>query len=94
MAQKKRILVACGTGIATSTVVARKLEEELNKRGIEVVITQCKASEVPAKAANNDLIVTTTILADTKNIPTIRIISFLTGIGMEKDIEKIVAYLK
>lgn len=34
MAQK-RILVACGTAIATSTVVARKIEEELEKRGIK-----------------------------------------------------------
>ena len=31
----KSILVACGTAIATSTVVAHKLEEMLRARGIE-----------------------------------------------------------
>ena len=30
----KKILVACGTAIATSTVVAKKLEEKLRARGL------------------------------------------------------------
>ena len=37
MAQPKRILVACGTAIATSTVVAKAIEEEMKKRGIPVI---------------------------------------------------------
>lgn len=94
MAKKKRILVACGTAIATSTVVARKIEEELEKRGIKVDITQCKASEVPSKAEGHDLIVTTTMVSGTGSIPVIHTVSFLTGIGVEQDIEKILNYLK
>ena len=31
----KKILVACGTAIATSTVVAKKLQEALEKRGLK-----------------------------------------------------------
>ena len=48
----KKILLCCGTGVATSTVVHKKLEEELNKRGRkgQFVISQCKAVEVPAKS--------------------------------------------
>ena len=42
MAQPKRILVACGTAIATSTVVAKSIEEEMKKRGIQVITRQCK----------------------------------------------------
>jgi PTS system galactitol-specific IIB component len=91
---KKRILVACGTAIATSTVVARKIEEELSKRGIAVEITQCKASEVPSKAPGHDLIVTTTFVSGTGSVPVIHTISFLTGSGIDKDIEKILGYLK
>ncbi|MDK2858646.1 MAG: galactitol system component [Verrucomicrobiota bacterium] len=94
MKGKKRILVACGTAIATSTVVARKIEEELTKRGIDVVITQCKAAEVPSKVDGQDLVVTTTFVSGTGNVPVIHTVSFLTGIGMEQDIEKIVEYLK
>jgi PTS system galactitol-specific IIB component len=94
MGVKKRILVACGTAIATSTVVARKIEEELGKRGIEVSTTQCKATEVPSKIEGYDLVVTTTMVSGTGDIPVIHTVSFLTGIGIDKDIEKIMEYLK
>lgn len=94
MVKKKKVLVACGTAVATSTVVARKIEDELKKRGIEVSITQCKASEVPSKAEGHDLIVTTTFVTDAKNVPVIHSVSFLTGIGIEKDVEKIIEHLK
>ena len=92
--EKKRVLVACGTAIATSTVVARKIEEELSKRGIEVETEQCKASEVPSKVEGYDLVVTTTYVTGTGNVPVLHSVSFLTGIGVEQDIDKIVDYLR
>ena len=91
---KKKILVACGTAIATSTVVARKIEEELEKRGMSVSTTQCKASEVPSKVEGHDLVVTTTFVSGTGDVPVIQTVSFLTGVGIEADIDKIVDYLK
>jgi PTS system galactitol-specific IIB component len=92
--RKKKILVACGTAIATSTVVARKLEEELEKRGIPVETTQCKATEVPSKVEGHDLVVATTQVSGTGSVPVVQTVSFLTGIGIEQDIEKIIGYLK
>lgn len=57
----KRILLCCGTGVATSTVVNKKLEEELKRRGFggQFEISQCKAVEVPSKSPNFDLCVST-----------------------------------
>ena len=69
MAAKKRILVACGTAIATSTVVAKKIEELLKAKGIDVVVDQCKAAEASSKADMFDLIVTTTPIAGVTNRP-------------------------
>jgi len=89
----KKILVACGTAIATSTVVAKKLEEKLKARGIEVKIDQCKASEVGSKASGYDLIVSTTEVDATGGKPHVRTLSFLTGIGIEADVEKIAQLL-
>jgi galactitol PTS system EIIB component len=89
----KKVLVACGTAIATSTVVAKKLEEKLRARGIEVVIDQCKASEVGSKASSYDLIVSTTEVDDARGKPLIRTLSFLTGVGIDADVEKIVKLL-
>jgi len=90
----KKILVACGTAIATSTVVAKKLEEKLRARGIAVSIDQCKASEVPSKAAGYDVIVSTTEVDGTAGKPLVRTLSFLTGIGIDADVEKIAGFLK
>jgi PTS system galactitol-specific IIB component len=89
----KKILVACGTAIATSTVVAKKLEEKLRARGMEVSIVQCKASEVGSKASGYDLIVTTTEVDDTRGKPCIRTLSFLTGIGIDADVDRIAKLL-
>jgi PTS system galactitol-specific IIB component len=89
----KRVLVACGTAIATSTVVAKKLEEKLRARGIAVAIDQCKASEVGSKASSYDLIVSTTEVDDTRGKPLVRTLSFLTGVGIDADVEKIAKLL-
>jgi len=90
----KRILVACGTAIATSTVVAIAIEEEMKKRGINVTTRQCKATEVKSLAGDADLIVTTTQVPSDLGVPVIQTLAFLTGIGKEEVIEEIVKVLQ
>ncbi|KZM57632.1 MAG: PTS galactitol transporter subunit IIB [Bacillaceae bacterium] len=92
MAQKK-ILVCCGTAVATSTVVAKKIEEVLKNKGFNVAVEQCKAAEVPVKAENADVIVTTTPVSNVGDVPVIQTVSFLTGVGIDDDINKIIEYL-
>lgn len=46
------ILVACGNGIATSTVVASKIKTFLAEKGVDVETTQTKLMEVPGKVEN------------------------------------------
>ncbi|MDK2981540.1 MAG: galactitol system component [Chloroflexota bacterium] len=90
----KRILVACGTAIATSTVVAKGIEEALKERGIQVITRQCKASEVRSLADDANLIVTTTPVPSDLGVPVIQTLAFLTGIGKEEVIEQIIEALK
>ncbi|MBI9104693.1 MAG: PTS sugar transporter subunit IIB [Spirochaetales bacterium] len=90
----KKILVSCGTAVATSTVVLRKIEERLGEKGLSANLIQCKAAEVPSKLDGVDLIVTTTPVGDVGDIPVIQTLSFLTGIGLEADMEKIISYIK
>jgi PTS system galactitol-specific IIB component len=94
MASQKRILVACGTAIATSTVVAKAIEESLRARGIPVITRQCKATEVKGLAPGYDLIVTTTPVPKDLGVPVIQTLAFLTGIGKEAVIEQIADILK
>lgn len=46
---KKHILIACGTGVATSTVVCMRVKEELEKNNIPATVEQCKVAELPSK---------------------------------------------
>ena len=89
MVKTKLILVACGTAIATSTVVARAIEEEMAARGIKVKTRQCKAAEVPSLAPSADLIVTTTPVPADLGVPVIRTLAFLTGVGKEQAVQQI-----
>lgn len=86
----KTILVACGTGIATSTVVANLVEEALRDRGFNVRVQQCKVAEVPSHVDGVDLILTTTQLSGNYGVPIIKTLAFLTGIGKEDAIKQIV----
>ncbi|MFD2386832.1 PTS sugar transporter subunit IIB [Enterococcus rivorum] len=93
MEKKKHILIACGTGVATSTVVSMRVKEELEKNNIQATVEQCKVSELPSKVGSADLVVTTTSY-ENDEIPVIRALSFLTGVDVEADIEKIIEILK
>ncbi|HAF61026.1 MAG TPA: PTS galactitol transporter subunit IIB [Anaerolineaceae bacterium] len=90
MVGPKRILVACGTAIATSTVVAKAIEEALKERGIDITTRLCKTSEVKSLASDADLIVTTTLVPENLGVPVIHTLAFLTGIGKEDAIEQII----
>lgn len=87
----KRILLCCGTGVATSTVVNKKLEAELIKRGHrgEFEIVQCKAAEVPAKSPNFDLCVSTLAMSYKCACPIIQATSLLINRNVEATYDQI-----
>ena len=94
MAKPKIVLVACGTAIATSTVVAKSIEEAAKKANIAVSIRQCKAAEVPGLVNQGaDLIVTTTPLPKNLTVPVIQGLPFLTGIGKDQVLKQIIDFL-
>ncbi len=55
----KQVLVACGAGIATSTVVNNAIEEMAKEHNIKVDIKQIKITEVGPYEDTADLLVTT-----------------------------------
>ncbi|MBM7712036.1 PTS sugar transporter subunit IIB [Enterococcus xiangfangensis] len=79
-----RVLVACGAGIATSTVVMKKVEELFAKNNLPVEITQIKISEAAGRQDSADMLISTTMLPTQYKIPAISAMAFLTGIGTEK----------
>lgn len=90
---EKRVLIACGTAIATSTMVAYKVEELGKEIGVPVRAIQCKAAEIRSKvdSVKPVLIVATTQVPDL-GIPVFNGVPFISGLGMDKlkaDIAKV-----
>lgn len=91
----KRILVACGNGIATSTVVATKVRQFLEEQGIQAETTQTKLMEVLGKVQGYDLLVTTgQFEGQTGDVPVVKGMPILTGIGADQTLQEILSYLK
>ncbi len=89
-----KIVVACGTAIATSTHVAIKLKELLEERGLKIHTIQCRVPEVPSLAPDADLVVATAQVPYDLEVPVVDGIPFLTGIGIKEVVDKIETLLQ
>lgn len=67
----KKILVACGTGMSTSTMIAQKLQDFLAEQGIAATTAQCCLNEIPLNCNGMDLIVTSMRTHSDYGIPTL-----------------------
>jgi len=91
----KTVIVSCGTGIATSTVAAKAIEEACKEAGINVITKQCKGQEIPELLKQGaDLIVTTSTLRFDPGIPVVKGLAFLTGVGKDQVVQEILDHLK
>lgn len=91
---KKTVLVACGAGIATSTVVNNAIEEMAKENNIDVNLIQIKIAEVGSYVDTADLLVTTAMTKKEFPFPVINARNFLTGIGIEDTKKEILTELQ
>lgn len=89
----KRVLIVCGTGIATSTVVADKVRRHLEARGIPATVEQTKVTELHRGAKGYDVIVATTQVSADLGVPVVPGLAFLTGVGVEDALAQVEAHL-
>jgi len=90
----KQVLVACGAGIATSTVVNSAIEEMAKANNLKVDLKQIKIAEVGSYVDTADLLVTTAMTSKEYPFPVINARAFLTGIGVEDTKKQILDALK
>ena len=90
----KKILVACGAGVVTSTSAMNKLQDELAKRGIsedEYTLGQSSVAQVESLAPEYDLVITTTQYDnDAIKVPVINGLPLLTNIGIDSVIDEVI----
>lgn len=90
----KTVLVVCGSGIATSTVIGGRVKQLAAENGIQVNTIQCSVGDISSYLGQADFIVSTMQLGDKYAIPVISAVSFLTGVGDEETEELIINALK
>lgn len=85
----KRIVVACGSGVATSQTVASKINSMLEDEGIFESVEAVDIKNLENIINDVDVYVTIVPGSNTYNKPTINGIKFLTGQGIEEEFEKL-----
>lgn len=84
-----RVLVACGAGVATSTVIAERVRDLIREAGHNPKVEQVKVVEVAKRAADYDLVVASTQPPKGLTTPFVSAVGYLTGIGEEALDDKI-----
>lgn len=92
---KKKVVIACGAGLATSTMILQKVEAILQEAGIDCSVTQCQIYELDSYDGNVDLFVTSMKVDEDKYVtPVVVGTPFLIGLNEEEVKEKIIQILK
>lgn len=88
----KKIIIACGTGIATSTVALLKIQDGLMQKGKlnDVQFVQASLSELPSLVEGASLIVTTAQGGDGFDVPVVSGLGLITGLSVDRVIDDII----
>ncbi|MDR1017432.1 MAG: PTS galactitol transporter subunit IIB [Lachnospiraceae bacterium] len=89
---RKKVIVACGGAVATSTVAANKIVELGKENHIDIDICQVRISEIESNLPA-DLIVTTSNVKRDFGVPLIKGMPFISGVGVEKTKKEILDVL-
>lgn len=89
-----RGLVACGSGIATSTVAQEAVKKILLDAGFEINITKGNLTEIPQKQNGVDIIFVTSNYEQPVKVPLIKVFGLISGINKDKIAEQIIETCK
>lgn len=86
----KKVIVACGSGVATSQTVASKVNRLLKERKVDAVVEAVDLKPVERYMDSSVAYITITKVTKQYPIPVINGIAFLTGVGMKQELEKLI----
>ena len=85
----QKIIISCGSGIATSTMAAVAVKSILEPLNKDMNIIKCSVQEIQSHIDGAVLIVSTAQVPFETNVPVVSGVPFLTGVGKDKTIEEI-----
>lgn len=94
MPKELSVLVACGSGVATSTVAQEAVKQICKDAGIPVKIIKSTMSEIQSKQDDVNVIMVTTNYRKPVTKPLIKVFGLISGIGEDKIKEEIISTCK
>lgn len=90
----KKVYCVCGSGVATSTMIASKVKNYLASKGIDADVETTNFGAVNSGGISADVLVSTNPNIDGHGIPVVGGMALLTGMGEEAVLEKVYEILK
>lgn len=90
---KKKIVVACNAGVATSATIAHKVGQLLRQRNLEADIEAIEITQLEHSLRGAAMYVCVIKPDKDYGVPMCNGVAFLTGVGMEKELQKIIDVL-
>ena len=92
---KRKVIVACGGAVATSTMAAEEIKELCEANNIQLELVQCRVTEIETYMDGAHLICTTARVDRTfGTIPVVHGMPFVSGVGIEPLQQKILTILQ
>lgn len=91
MANEVKILIACGSGIATSTVAQEKVKQILKEAGIPARITKETVGQVQTLQDGVDVVMLTTRYPKPLKKPLVQVFGLISGINEDAIKDEIVS---
>ena len=88
-----RVICACGSGVATSQLVASKVKRMLAARGVTAEVEAVDIKSIKHYIDGADAYVSI-VKGEDYDIPTFNGIAFLTGAGADAEADKLAEFLK
>lgn len=89
----KKVIVACGGAVATSTIAAQKVKALIDREGLDATVEQVRINEIPSNLPA-DLIVPTSRFEEDYGVPVITGTGFISGLGEEELEQQILEVLQ
>lgn len=88
-----KVIVTCGSGIVTSQMVAGKISKLLEQRGVDADVQAIDIKSLSHYIGSADAFVPVVNTTERYDVPTFNGVAFLTGMGEEEELERLVETL-
>ena len=91
----KKVIVACGGAVATSTMAAEEIKELCTDNQIQIEIIQCRVNEINTYIDDDVSLICCTAKIDDNfgDIPVLHGMPFISGVGVEELKDKVLSIL-